>query len=189
MAAVTGELHEQLVARCQELQTMGFKGDELKLILEAEFTFALTYPEFQKIVQDAKARQQHFELDTRATHEGYNQTLRRMDYIQSILLSVFQNMVKNYNAASHGQVEHEPDPETGEVYPVTAVKPMDLANMGEKILKIDQERVAAMLSYPKLLESARAIAQLEDTPANPKLQDHIEGLYDDIDEAAFDDVG
>lgn len=185
--AVTGELHEQLIGRCQELQTMGFKGDELKLILEAEFTFALTGAEFQRIVQDAKARAQHFELDTREANEGYNQTLRRMDYVQSILLSVFQNMVKNYNAASQGRVEHDPDPETGEVYPVTAVKPMDLANMGEKILKIDQERVSAMLSYPKHLESARALAQLEDSHTPMQLQEHTAGLFDDEDDAEYHD--
>lgn len=181
------ELHDQLVGRTLELQTMGFKGQELKLILEAEFTFALTGPEFQGILRDAEQRQQHYELDARDAHAGYNQTLQRMNYVQEILLSVFQNMVKNYNAASAGKMEHDPDPETGDVYPVTAIKPLDLAVMGEKILKIDQERVAAMLSYPKLLKSAEATAQLENTPTTPKqLAAAVADLYDEDDDIDVD---
>jgi hypothetical protein len=180
---------DKLVVRTIELQAMGFTKPEIKPILEAEQAYALTPSEYDEVFKGAKAQQSAYEFETGPIHEQYNKTLQRMDYVQNVLLNAFQQMIKNYNAAQEGRMEHDPDPETGDVHPVVAVKALDLAAMGEKIIKIDQERVSAMLSYPRHVMAARA-ARVSENAARPPALEAITAQFVDDDpvDAEYDDV-
>jgi hypothetical protein len=165
------ERRAALEARILELITMGFTKAELKPVIEAEFSYALSHPEFDELFQDAKQQRERYDFDPGPIHGEYHQTLQRMNYVQGVMLNVFQLMQKNFQAAMEGRAEHDPDPETGEVYPVIAVKPLELASLGEKILKIDQDRVSAILAYPRHFLAASAAQLGQGQRQAPALED------------------
>lgn len=188
---MTDELLEQLCQRYNQLLAMGFNSAEIKPILQMEFSYALKEKEFQRVVERAQSIQAEYAYDETSVHQHFNQAVQRMTYVQQVLLSAFQQMIKNYNAGMEGKVEHDPDPDTGEVFPVVAVRPLDLAAMGEKIMKIDNDRLSAMLNYPKALQSAKAA--LPDTNQKPKSLAQISSQFvadddDDILEADYEDA-
>jgi hypothetical protein len=163
---MSAERSAAMVARVHELWTMGFTKQEVKPIVEAEFSHALTESEFAEVFRTAQQERRQYSFDISPVHAEYHQTLQRMQYVQGVLLNVFQSMQKNFQAAMEGRMEHDPDPDTGEVHPVIAVKPLELAAMGEKILKIDQDRVSAMLAYPRHVMAASA-ARISDGSSKP----------------------
>lgn len=87
------------------------------------------------------------------------EALERAKVFQKDLLAVYQNMLRNYNAMLEGLREH-PDGT-----PVVPVRPSDIASMADRIMKIDQERVNALLNTLKVMNSLQPPNQ---TPALPE---------------------
>lgn len=181
------ELLRAFIDRGVQLQLMGFGAAERRAILTDELSFAPTDTEWDDIEQGMKTALRDFQLDEDATHTALNSYLRRSEWIQGQLLGVFNSMLRNYNAQSEGRMEHDPDPVTGVAEPVLPVKPSDIAAMGEKILKLDQDRLAATLSYPASLQKAQlaqAQQQAEALPAGGGLAALTDALWDDEDDDA-----
>lgn len=152
---------EAMTKRLLELEAIGFDRQEILPILSAEFKRDISPSDWTALLAYAEDRMSRHDPELAAINRQFNVTLNRMAYIKGVLLGVFQHMVKNYNATLEGKVEHDPDPVTGEVYPVLAVKPLDLAAMAEKIIKLDQEELAALLTYPKHQQQVQAMLGLQ----------------------------
>src|SRR5690606_18932591 len=118
---------EAMTKRLLELEAIGFDRQEILPILSAGFKRDSPPSDWTALLAYAEDRMSRHDPELAAINRQFNVTLNRMAYIKGVLLGVFQHMVKNYNATLEGKVEHDPDPVTGEVYPVLAVKPLDLA--------------------------------------------------------------
>lgn len=154
------KLLDDFVQRAVQLRLMGFAKQEMRGILTEELAHAPSEEEWEEIEQGLKTSLRDFTLDTDETNEDLNLFLKRSEWIQQQLLSVLNSMLRNYNAQTEGRVEHvNPD---GTVEPVLPVKPSDIATMGEKILKLDQDRLAARLSYPPSLQKAQQALAVND---------------------------
>ena len=186
---MSDELLDKLAERFNQLLVMGFDQNEIRSILQMEFSYGLTDNEYKKVVALARSIQSNYNYDQGHVNQEYHHTVQRMSYVQKVLLSAFQQMIKNYNAAMEGRIEHDPDPETGEVHPVVAVRALDLATMGEKIMKIDNDRLSALLNYPKAVQAAKA-ALPEATKQHKTLEQvasqFVDGYEDDIEDAEYD---
>ncbi len=89
------------------------------------------------------------------------QALERAKMFQKDLLAIYQNMLRNYNAMLEGLTEHE------DGTPVIGVRPTDIAAMADRIMRIDQERVNA------LINTVRTLGSLAPTPALPAASDVV----------------
>ncbi|QAY18160.1 hypothetical protein [Thermus phage TSP4] len=69
-------------------------------------------------------------------------------------------MLRNYNAMLEGLTEH-PDGS-----PVIPVRPSDIAAMADRIMKIDQERVTALLNTLKVMNTLQPPASAPALPAH-----------------------
>ena len=174
-------LLESLVSRASALHLMGFTKKEIKPILESEQKMALLDAEVDQVWQQVQGKLKGFELDKDSADADLNLYLKRSDWIQSQLLVVFNNMLTNHNAMLEGKVEHDPE-EDGLVKPVIPVKALDIAAMGEKIMKIDQERLAAKLSYPKSLQAATQLLASKEALSLPHETQSVLDSFSDMGE-------
>lgn len=95
------------------------------------------------------------------------EALERARVFQKDLLAVYQNMLRNYNAMLEGLSEH-PDGS-----PVIPVRPSDIAAMADRIMKIDQERVTALLNTLKVMQSLTPPSQPPALPAELNLEELV----------------
>lgn len=151
---MSDEQIQAFAERAIELKLMGFRKNEWQEIVADQFGVIPTQEEFEQIEMTIKAALREFHVEADLANEDLNLYLRRSSWIQEQLLNIFNNMLRNYNALVEGKIEHDPDPD-GNIAPVLPVKPNEIAAMGEKILKLDQERLAAQMSYPHALQKAQ----------------------------------
>jgi len=121
---------------------MGFSWSEVRSILSTEYTYALTAGEFRDIRDGIEDTLSDFDDSLDSADRDMNIALMRMDQIQNDLLGIYQRMLQHYTASQQGQDEFD------DGTPVFHVKPADIVSLGERIIKLDQDRISARLQYP-----------------------------------------
>ena len=130
--------------RVLKLYLLGFDANEIAQTLTLDSKRNVTVEEVLAAL--AEARELLSALPTlEDVRAEVGQALERARIFQKDLLAIYQNMLRNYNAMMEGLTEH-PDGT-----PVVGVRPADIATMADKIMKIDQERVTALLNTLKML--------------------------------------
>ena len=114
--------------------------------------------------------------------EDMGQTWARAELIQNDLLGIYQGMLRNYHAQQSGLREHA---DNGD--PVIAVKATEIVAVGDKIIKIDQDRVNSRVNAAKLLQVAEP-AKLPGSSPLPSPALMMAGLSEDIDDADFEEA-
>lgn len=144
-------LHDRVL----RLRLLGFEKAEIGPILAREFEREIPASELDEVwgrIDERLAEQPQ----VRQLKTLLGLSWARQDMMLSDLLAVYQLMVKNFNAMAEGLKEH-PDGT-----PVIAVRATELAAVADRIMKIDQERVASTVA------ALRMLPELEGAPAGPK---------------------
>nr|6V1I_A Chain A, Small terminase protein [Oshimavirus P7426]6V1I_B Chain B, Small terminase protein [Oshimavirus P7426]6V1I_C Chain C, Small terminase protein [Oshimavirus P7426]6V1I_D Chain D, Small terminase protein [Oshimavirus P7426]6V1I_E Chain E, Small terminase protein [Oshimavirus P7426]6V1I_F Chain F, Small terminase protein [Oshimavirus P7426]6V1I_G Chain G, Small terminase protein [Oshimavirus P7426]6V1I_H Chain H, Small terminase protein [Oshimavirus P7426]6V1I_I Chain I, Small termi len=130
--------------RVLKLYLLGFDPSEIAQTLSLDAKRKVTEEEVLHVLAEARELLSALPSleDIRAE---VGQALERARIFQKDLLAIYQNMLRNYNAMMEGLTEH-PDGT-----PVIGVRPADIAAMADRIMKIDQERITALLNSLKVL--------------------------------------
>ena len=145
--------------RVLKLHLLGFDPSEIATTLTLDTKRNVSVEEVLEVLNELRSTLAVLpSLDDIRSEVG--EALERARVFQKDLLAVYQNMLRNYNAMLEGLTEH-PDGS-----PVIPVRPSDIASMADRIMKIDQERVTALLNTLKVMNTLQPPTNAPALPAH-----------------------
>lgn len=170
------------VERLRKLHLLGFTQQEQQATIQVEFATKLTAFEFAQLHAEMKAELAVLpELNELKYSLG--ETWARQDMIQNDLLGIYQQMIRNFNAQQRGLREHEDNND-----PVIAVRPTEIVSVGDKIIKIDQERAMSKITALKLLQTAEPSRAPGGSLPGPPTAVVLSSLSEDVEDADFEET-
>lgn len=176
VSSITPALVPLMLERVKRLHLLSFNKEEIKPIIEAEYGVSITHADFN-LLYEAMREELATMPEVKAIKRKLGESWSRMDMLKTDLLTIYQTMLRNYNAWIAGKTEHD-DEDGG---PVIAVKPSDIAQMAERIAKFDQDTVVSQLNALKVLPQFELPPVEESTPKS--LEDEL--VEDDTLEGDF----
>lgn len=140
-----------LKQRIIKLYLLGFDAKEIATTIQLDTKRSFSEEQVIAVLHEARLEMSAMPSieDIRAE---VGQSLERAKLMQKDLLVIYQNMLRNYNAMMEGLTEHE------DGTPVIGVRPSDIAAMADRIMKIDHERINALINSLKILNGLSATA-------------------------------